>query len=93
MRNFCTGLLLGMLVLASIPGFANTLEETNSLKFQITLAENAANNIAELGLEVPIKGRVFVIISRDGSSEPRDQVDVPGPPFWGKDVLSLRQVF
>ena len=89
MRSFFAGLLLGMLVLASIPGFANTLEGSNSLKFQVTLAENAANNIAKLGLEVPIKGRVFVIISRDGSSEPRDQVDVPGPPFWGKDVQGL----
>jgi Putative esterase len=39
----------------------------------------------------PVDGRVLVIVSKDGSSEPRDQLDiVGGVPFWGRDVTALR---
>jgi Putative esterase len=35
-------------------------------------------------------GRVYVVISRDGSSDPRDQIDiVGGVPFWGRNVDHL----
>ncbi len=45
--------------------------------------------MASLGLETPINGRVFVIVSKDSSSEPSMQTDVRGVPFWGKDVFKM----
>ena len=52
-------------------------------RFEVTLDGAAA--------ERPLDGRVYVIVSRDDSSEPREQIDVPdGTPFWGRDVNRLR---
>src|SRR5262249_23496019 len=35
----------------------------------------------------PVNGRVYVIVSHNGDSEPRFQTDVADPvPFWGKDA-------
>ena len=34
-------------------------------------------------------GRVFVIITRDEESEPREQAGIMGVPLWGKDVREL----
>ncbi|MEA4882592.1 MAG: alpha/beta hydrolase-fold protein [Clostridia bacterium] len=34
----------------------------------------------------PLDGRVFVIISKDAGSEPKDDVDVTGVPLWGKEI-------
>ncbi len=59
------------------------------LKFKIAIAPEAFEQIASLGLQVPITGRVFVIITKDGSEEPRFQIDVTGVPFWGKDVFNF----
>ncbi|NKB89054.1 MAG: enterochelin esterase-like enzyme [Acidobacteria bacterium] len=62
-------------------------EETT---FHVTLSQDAAAGIAELGLGVPVDGRLFVIISRDDvDGEPRQQVGVTGVPLWGKDVEGL----
>ncbi len=43
---------------------------------------------ASEGLQTrPAAGRMFVMVSRSGETEPRFQVDVAGGiPFWGKDV-------
>ncbi len=60
------------------------------LEFDVQLTEEAASGIAELGLEVPVTGRAFVIITRDGESEPREQTGIMGVPLWGKDVRNLR---
>ena len=45
--------------------------------------------IAALGLETPVTGRVFVIISRNENREPREEVGINGVPFWGLDVSNL----
>lgn len=66
-----------------------TCQPPAALKFAITLTQDAANQIARLGLQLPVTGRAFVIITKDGASEPREQVDVTGVPFWGKDVWDL----
>ncbi len=58
--------------------------------FRITLPVAAARQIAELGLETPVHGRVYVVLSADGGREPRSQVRVVGAPFWGEDVQGLR---
>ena len=55
----------------------------------VTLAPAAAKGIAGLGLDVPVTGRVFVIVSRDGESEPRLGTGVTGNPLWGVDVRGL----
>ena len=61
----------------------------SSLEFDVLLTEAAAAGIADLGLEVPVTGRVFVIITRDEKSEPREQTGIMGVPLWGKDVREL----
>lgn len=62
-------------------------DKPSPLEFRVHLTAQAAEGIADLGLEVPVNGRVFVIVSRDGDIEPREQIDVTGVPFWGKDVV------
>ena len=57
-----------------------------SSAISVKLGENAAAGIAELGLEVPIVGRAFVIVSRDAEEEPRLGTGVTGNPLWGVDV-------
>jgi hypothetical protein len=56
------------------------------LRFEVALSAEAASAIAELGLEVPVVGRVFVIVSTDERREPRLLARPRGVPFWGKDV-------
>ncbi len=68
---------------------AATTESETGLRFQIQLTEEAAEGIAALGLETPVTGRVFVIVSRDDEREPRNQIRVNGVPFWGRDVRDL----
>lgn len=57
--------------------------------FRVELTPEAAEEIAELGLDVPAVGRVYVILTRDTASAPRRQVGVRGVPFWGRDVRDL----
>lgn len=39
----------------------------------------------------PVDGRVLVAVSKDGSSDPFEQIDIiGGTPFWGRDVNGLR---
>ena len=68
---------------------AATPESATGLRFQIQLAEEAAESLAALGLETPVTGRAFVIVSRDDEREPRHQIRVNGVPFWGRDVRDL----
>jgi len=70
------------------PGDAGPAPRPNvePLRFEVTLSPQAAGAIGDLGLDVPVVGRVFVIVSRSGEREPRQQVGVTGVPFWGKDV-------
>jgi hypothetical protein len=56
---------------------------------EVSLAPAAAEGIAALGLEVPVTGRVFVIVSRNGEEEPRFGTGVTGHPLWGVDVRDL----
>jgi hypothetical protein len=59
------------------------------LTFRIHLPEDAAGTIAELGLEVPVVGRAYVILTRNADREPSRQVGVTGVPFWGMEVRDL----
>ncbi|MDJ0939046.1 MAG: alpha/beta hydrolase-fold protein [Woeseiaceae bacterium] len=59
---------------------------TATADVRVTLDESAARAIAELGLEVPVTGRVFVIVSRNTEEEPHLGTGVTGNPLWGVDV-------
>jgi hypothetical protein len=77
--------LFSLLALACLGGCAGPDKDTGS-EIRITLGNDAAQGIADLGLEVPIVGRAFVIVSRDGEEEPRLGTGVTGHPLWGVDV-------
>lgn len=72
-------LLLAGLSLATACG--GTAEPQAALKFAVSFPESAHPE--------PITGRVFVIVSRTDSREPRFQVSPYGVPFWGLDVHQL----
>jgi hypothetical protein len=59
------------------------------LRFEIELAGPAADAIAGMGLDVPVTGRAYVVVSTSDRREPRLQVSFLGVPFWGKDVRDL----
>ena len=52
-----------------------------TLEFRISFASNVRSD--------PATGRVYVIVSSDAKPDPRFQVDILGPPFWGKDVSDV----
>jgi len=60
-----------------------------SPNFAISLAPSAAEEIASLGLTVPVTGRAYVVISRNAEREPRLQTGLRGVPFWGMEVRGL----
>jgi hypothetical protein len=59
------------------------------LTFVVQLTESAAQEMATLGLDVPVTGRAYVVLTRDGESEPREQVGIDGVPFWGEEVREM----
>ena len=63
---------------------------SNTTSFQVKVSEDAIAAIESLGLDTPVQGRLFVVISRDDSREPRLQTGVSGVPFWGIDVEGLK---
>lgn len=98
------GFAIGLLVLCQVPepiqalrlapqATLNTsdpsLDRRREHFFRIRLEPSAQRRMAELGIEAPVTGRVFVILSRDLSAEPRLAVGVSGNPVWGRDVESL----
>jgi len=57
-------------------------EETSPLKFEISFTSSTHLN--------DITGRVYVIISKDDSREPRFQTGYTGVPIWGKNIYLLK---
>ena len=76
-----------------MPGVAGAegkqTESGQSLRFRLTLSTEAEQAIADLGLETPITGRAYVIVSRTEEREPRLQTSLTGVPLWGVDVSGL----
>ena len=70
-------------------GVATGCRQGSAPTFEVTLSAPAFNALGALGLETPVKGRLFVILTRDTAREPRLQTDVTGVPFWGMDVQGL----
>lgn len=80
--RYCTPLFAFLLLIAS--GCESGSDP--GLQFEITLSAAALAEVEALGLDTPVKGRVFVVVSRNDEREPREQVSVNGVPFWGRDV-------
>jgi hypothetical protein len=78
--------VLSSIVLAALVALAAPSSQLEAQDFSITLSESAAQGITDLGLEAPVTGRVYVIITRNDGREPRQQVGVSGVPFWGREV-------
>jgi hypothetical protein len=57
--------------------------------FTIELGSSAAEQMAALGLDVPVTGRAYVIVTRDDEREPRRQVGLSGVPFWSAEVRGM----
>ncbi len=57
--------------------------------FAIELTESAASAIGAMGLDVPVTGRAYIVLSRNGEREPRMQTGVRGVPFWGMEVTGM----
>lgn len=74
--------LLAAAFAAAAPGIAAELPAPAGPSFVIRFPENSTT--------APFTGRLFAIITKDGESEPKDQVDVTGVPFWGKYVMSAQ---
>ena len=68
---------------------SDSTESISGFRFEVVLSDRAAQGVSDLGLQTPITGRAFVVLSRDDEREPRQQVGVSGVPFWGKDVTQL----
>ena len=82
--------LVWMPTAVAVPGVAGVegeqTESGQSLRFRLTLSTEAEQAIADLGLETPITGRAYVIVSRTDEREPRLQTSLTGVPLWGVDV-------
>lgn len=85
---------LAALAVAVLSACAPPAEETSTgttknASVTLTLGSSAVEGIAELGLETPVTGRAFFIVSRDKEGEPRLGTGVTGNPLWGIDVRGL----
>jgi hypothetical protein len=60
-----------------------------SLSLRIELSEEAAAEMASMGLEAPVTGRAYVIFTQTEEREPRQQTGLRGVPFWGWEVRDL----
>ncbi len=65
-------------------------ENWGSFRFEVEISEDAIRSIDSLGLDTPVDGRLFVVISSSDEREPRLQTGVSGVPFWGIDVAGVQ---
>jgi hypothetical protein len=78
--------LLSILPLILLATLATPEPQLTAQDFSVRLSEGAAQGITDLGLEAPVTGRVYVILTRNDTREPARQVGVSGVPFWGQEV-------
>jgi hypothetical protein len=72
---------LAALALALAAGTLGSAQPAANLRFEVVYPAGAGE---------PITGRVYVMISRTGETEPRLQIGRTGPPFFGRDVEGLK---
>lgn len=86
--RLCLILSLVFVLLTFAPDFI--LAENGNLNFEITLTQDAVNDLENLGFETPLNGRIFLIISDSDRVDPRNNVDIAGEPIWAKDVDNMK---
>lgn len=64
-------------------------ENQDAFRFEVEITPSAIEAIDSLGLDIPVDGRLFVLISSSDEREPRLQTGVNGVPFWGIDVSGV----
>ena len=79
--------LLALFVLAA--GCTGSGANSAFPSFAIELTESAATEIGAMGLDVPVTGRAYIVLTRNGEREPRMQTGVRGVPFWGTEVRGM----
>ncbi len=80
------GSILSALLLAWGGGILFGPGPIQAQEFTIGLSSSATGEMEALGLDVPVTGRAYVILTRDEGREPRQQVGIRGVPFWGMEV-------
>ncbi len=73
-----------------LTGFSGARPWPTPTSFTVELSEGAAAEMAAMGLETPVTGRAYVIFTRNGDREPRQQTGLRGVPFWGWEVRGLK---
>ncbi|TDI74268.1 MAG: hypothetical protein E2O84_06085, partial [Bacteroidetes bacterium] len=69
---------------------ANSYSETATARsFEVEITKSVIDEISRLGLQTPVSGRLFVVLTNNPDREPRFQVGVSGVPFWGIDVQNI----
>ncbi len=93
LKKLFSVLVLGFLMSSGlIQSAPATQSDTPSpgLRFEISYSDEVVERIREFKLQVPVTGRVYAIISRDNTREPRFQTGYTGVPIWGKNVDALK---
>ncbi|MFQ6114119.1 MAG: hypothetical protein ACE5NG_08515, partial [bacterium] len=94
MRKITTFMAIGFaaffIVGDSISEMRFSSQGHSGLTFEVSYPEDAVKKITEIGLRVPITGRVYAIISRNNKKELRFQTGYTGVPIWGKNIYSLK---
>ncbi len=85
-----TALVAALLTVAACNSSVQQGEPVHQVSFAISIDQAAYDEVADLGLDTPLSGRAFVIVSRDDEREPRLQTGVSGVPFWGSDFEDLQ---
>lgn len=65
------------------------LSDDHGITFRTYFSDETAAGMQVFGHDIPVTGRVFVIISRDSLVEPRLRVHVTGPQIFGKNIKDV----
>jgi Putative esterase len=79
----------GLVVVLAAGCRPSTAPPEHGVSFALTVTEDAVREVSALGLDTPLSGRAFVIVTRTNDREPREQIGVSGVPFWGLSVDDL----
>lgn len=75
------------------PKHAEGSSNHSDLKFEISFPEDVIDEVSKFNLQVPVTGRVYVILADNDKKEPRLQTGFDpawGIPIFGKNVYSLK---
>ena len=82
-------LILYLPLLALLEACTAQTDYANPPSFAVELTTSAAQEMEALGLDVPVTGRAYLILTQNHESDPLRQVGIRGVPFWGTEVVGL----